>query len=829
MIVLSMLLTLGIWAALPVTGYWFFLRHHRPPAISPSPSSTTFALAIVIGLAIWSGPLLATTVLGVHRAEFFGIVGWMVTLVGLFRIDWQREEIRKARPRLEVWDYVLAFGLVLALAMYLGFPTEAILPERDEGMYTNHAIWIAHHGRVDIPYPWPQSIDSVFRDASLRLRGTFQTQPTMSVWFGHLFPTWLASAFSTFGYSGLVRLNGLFTLISLTIFYGICRCILPKPYAVVATLFLALNPSQIWLARVTLSEILTQLFIWTGLLLLVQALRSDIITLARWAGILFALSAFVRIDSLLLVPLLLLSHLVVRLVENPAKRSSHLWLALYQSALPTFTLALAYYIWIASDYFWLHVRPVAYIGVVTLASLIALLLGLTDAGKFAADWITKLPFLVTVSLAAFTLSAYGYWIRPIPRELVPATYPMFDLAQAMSSRSLVNLAAYLSPPLVWMGILGWLMALWVVVRTKRHPYLAPVLVIVGGFALLYLWKPSVNPYHFWAIRRFVPVIVPGFILFASLGTWRIMSRAPRVWRIAFSSAILIFVSVFTVRSDSDLYAFAEEEGFYSQIESLAATLPKDEIILANTLLNQTEWWTALRIAFDRNVVPIDLSTEEGQQAFRAWTKHQLSRQEPVYLLSQREVPLKGLQHSKVGVTHLSRSVSERTLYPLPRSTVRKSSKIFQYEIRGIDEDASYQNVNLVHPLLWGVTESGFYEQRRPRGKPARWTDGAATVRVPLDHQNPPRVLKIRLAQTGLQGTRLRILVNSREVFDQRVPPGAWSKDLALTEMNLGDHATIELLSDTFISRDREQAQRRGVQVRSLILSDRPRTMPRGTN
>ena len=167
----------------------------------------------------------------------------------------------------------------------------------------------------------------------------------MTVQFAHLFPVWLAQAFATFGHHALFRLNTMFAILSITIFYGLCRSVMQKPYAVIATLFLALNPSEIWLARKTLTEILTQLFIWSGLFILLFAQKNNSKKLARWAGVLLGFSSLVRIDSFFLVPLLFFSHLVQKIVEDPGeKKSSSVWSSFYQTSLPVFTIAFGYYV-----------------------------------------------------------------------------------------------------------------------------------------------------------------------------------------------------------------------------------------------------------------------------------------------------------------------------------------------------------------------------------------------------------------------------------------------------------------------------------------------------
>ena len=269
------IISFGIWPALPLTGYWLFFQSSRESGIDSVPRITSFSLMTVVGIVLWSIVLLSSAMAGIYRAGYFGLAGWFVTLFTLRELFIKKHFFIQESLRFSRWDWVLAAGFVLTACLYLGFPTESIFLGRDEGLYANHAIYIAHHGRLDVPYPWPESLDTIFSKVFREVPGFFPTKTTMTVQFAHLFPVWLAQAFATFGHHALFRFEAMVALLSISIFYGLCRSVISRPYAVIATLFLALNPSEIWLARRTLTEILTQLFIGSGLFLLLLAQKNN--------------------------------------------------------------------------------------------------------------------------------------------------------------------------------------------------------------------------------------------------------------------------------------------------------------------------------------------------------------------------------------------------------------------------------------------------------------------------------------------------------------------------------------------------------------------------
>lgn len=679
---ISEIASFGLWPALPVTGYALLVRHLRASSAISLPPVTTFALASAAGIAVWSPVLLLSAVLGLYQGWYFGLLGWAMVLFGLAWGLRHRGGLPRVTLRLSVWDWVLTAGLVVAAVLYLGFPTESIVADHDEGMYVGQVIFLAHHGTLHMPYPWLESAKPILAPAFWRFPGIWPDGPTLTPYFGHLFHLWLAQAFSTFDYHGMYRFNGFIALLSLALFYGLCRQVMPKAYAVVASLFLGLNPSQIWLARITLSEILTQLFIWSGLLLLFLAFDNEHKASARWAGLLLGLSLAVRIDSLVLVPLLLMTHLATRIVESPENKTGPVWTAFYQTAVPTFVLSFAYYPVFSAPYFRRHYllfRPV--LGVIVVSAVALLLLGAPWIARRLRPVLTARPVLIGFGVVLFAASAYAYWVRP---HVTP--YAFLDGAGLLSrghiSRSyvedsLVNLGKYLSPPVVWMAIFGWFVALWTLVRRGTGLGLLATVVLTGGSSAAYIWNQTITPMHFWAIRRFVPLSIPAFVLFGALGMWWLSARLTTKWRVPLVAATIAFLLLFTVRVDAFNYSFAEAKGYYVQVRGMALALPEDTTIPA---VGVAKWWVPLYTAFDRHVVPITMPTTQGRKALRRWIVDQRRHNKPAYILSDGTIDLPNLQRAEVKTFVLTRSQSVWTPHPLPNKILSERKEIYLYKI-----------------------------------------------------------------------------------------------------------------------------------------------------
>ena len=123
--------------------------------------------------------------------------------------------------------------------------------------------------------------------------------------------------------------------------------------------------------------------------------------------------------------------------------------------------------------------------------------------------------------------------------------------------------------------------------------------------------------------------------------------------------------------------------------------------------------------------------------------------------------------------------------------------------------------------VFGVPESGFYGRALHRGGPARWTDGHATLKVPVDPTYPPRKLRIETVGPRKQPVQLRVVANGVELWNREISLKRWRKTLRLEGVPLGEELQIEILSNTFLPPDVEEGSTDprilGLMIRSIRL------------
>lgn len=828
---------MGFWPAVPIVGYW--LLESTGTSVQLPGRLVRFAIAAAAGIAIWSPLLLLLLVTGLYAPPAIGILGWIV--VGAFALWVSRRPARGRMDRtsrgrgpasFDAWDAALTIVFLVAAFLYLGFPGEFVIGGRDENSYALHGLWIAEHHRLDIPYPWPDSLHSTFYDAFLRFTGTFRTEPVMTPAFGHVLPVWLAQAASSFGYEGMQRLNGAFSLLAVAAFYGVARVAVPKPFAVLAAAVLALNPAQVWVSRTTLTEILTQLLLWAGLFLLMQALREASSRHARWAGLLVAAAVLVRIDMLIALPLLFLAHGAYRVVTGIHYVAGSTWRALYQTLVPGVGLAIGYYLLFSRPYA-LELAPqlaqVALVGVVALATLLVALR--LHQRVELRSLIASRSSLIVIGCLLAALTAYAYLIRPIHEPFATFGPQQVLLAgkRTYAEDALPNLAAYLSPAVVLTGIGGWFIGYWLAAR-ERHASWVPLLVVGGGFAALYLTNPAVTPDHFWAVRRVLPAVIPAVVAFSAVGAWWLFSTLGRRWTAAVvATCIALFVAWAGWNMRPFLFV-SEHNGYRSELQAVAQQLPRDEIVLA---LNQERWWKPLYMLFGRHVVDIDLSSGRGRAAFRTWVERELDGdRRPLVLSVGDELYVPGLRYEIVSTTPLSRSQHRGTSTPLPTEMVEDTATITLYRVNGADTAYDYRNTNLVDGLVWGTRRAGLHDRELYQGTAVTWTDGSAMVTVPIRGPSPT-VLRLSVVASSHAGATFRILANGYELYDGPLPGSSrWDTAFSLESVPAADALTIEVISDSrmvsrqvqidgSLYRQRTETRAQGIAVHSLVLADLP--------
>jgi hypothetical protein len=105
------------------------------------------------------------------------------------------------------------------------------------------------------------------------------------------------------------------------------------------------------------------------------------------------------------------------------------------------------------------------------------------------------------------------------------------------------------------------------------------LLLAGGFfALVYLWKIGANPHQIYAMRRYVPQVLPLFVVGGTYLIWWLWSRRQRAAKL--SAAVLTLawiVGIFT--SAQPFITHVDYVDVARQVSEVGNTLPEKSVVL----------------------------------------------------------------------------------------------------------------------------------------------------------------------------------------------------------------------------------------------------------
>jgi hypothetical protein len=535
--------------------------------------------AVVISLAVSLSLVLVLAALSrydLHRL----IVGDLVVSAAAALVSRGRLRLGVAarRPTLTC---AIPLALVL-LGVWRFFPaSEYIIGGKDPGTYMNEGIQIAQRGALVVRDPVVASVPPFARDLffpshqkpeyyGLRFMGFFIVNPdagTVVGQFPHLFPASIAIGYGVDGLSGARRTAGVWAILGLLSVYFAGARLVGRTAAAAAAALLALNVIEVWFARYPNAEVVMQTLLFAALLANARAHVDGDRFFAPIAAVLLGLLLFLRIDAVLAIAGVL-GGLVLGAFNGQRPRRS------FVAALAaTVGLALFYLVRLMPAYtdlpivFLTHLPwwEYAALAIVAAAAIPAILVAAHRPG--VARWVVRwAPAIVTA--VVLILALYALYFRQPGGRL--AAHDAYALRTYTSF--------YVTLPALLAALIGFALV------ARRAFWRDPALILtVVVFSCIFFFKIRIVPDHFWMARRFLPVILPGTLLFASAaalggvrGSWK--GRESFRWVIG-----LVFIGLLAsqyARASAPILHHVEYSGLIPRLEKLAGTIGDDDLLIA---------------------------------------------------------------------------------------------------------------------------------------------------------------------------------------------------------------------------------------------------------
>jgi hypothetical protein len=400
-----------------------------------------------------------------------------------------------------------------------------------------------------------------------------------------MFPSVLAIGSSLAGVKGALKINAVIGLLGLLAFYAFGKQLVGRKGALLAAIFLAFNPSQLWNARITQTELLSQFLFFAAAAAFVIGYRQNRASITSITGVLLGLSCFNRIDSYIFGLGIYISTAYIILVQRK-KAGLFLSTAFTYTLLTVLSLAYGfiyrfpYYgdIWAGGNLKLLVLANIAFALLIPMAAAIRFLLINRKPAwsqKMLHGFIRlkrgKLALWATIVF--FALLLFAYFVRPVyfNNGFLQGTEEFF------TANALAEFGFYV--PLI--AILLALLGLYHIIRDKGfHPYLIFLSISLASI-FIYFYKPSITPDHPWASRRWISVNIPAMLLLSVYGLKRIKlvdKRVNDMVKTAVAAVIIVLTLV-----ESGLFMFSTMlQGYSTQMAEVAAALDPEKAYYTNS-------------------------------------------------------------------------------------------------------------------------------------------------------------------------------------------------------------------------------------------------------
>jgi hypothetical protein len=535
--------------------------------------------AIVLSLAVsLSGVLFLAAF---HRYSFQRLLlGDVAVAAAAMAFTRSRLRFGSVAPR-PTLTALIPVALVL-VGLWRFFPSaEYIMGGKDPGVYLNEGIQIAQRGTLVVRDPVVASVPAASRDLffpsyqrpdyySVRFMGFFIKDPdagTVVGQFPHLFPASIAIGYGVDGLNGARRTVGIWAILGLLAVYFAGTRLVGRTTAAAAAALLALHVIEAWFGRYPNAEVVMQALLFAALLANARAHVDGDPFFAPVAATLLGLLLFLRYDTVLGIAGVT-AGLVLGMFNRQRPRVSFLIVFGTLGAIAAIYLLgpMRAYVYLPIV-FLTHLPWWQYALLGSLAVATAVTLRLAVRSQESTDLLNRWmpPFIVAV---VWLLALYALVLRHPGGKLTD-----YD---AYALRTFTNF--YLTLP----GLLAALAGFALVARRAfwRDPALIATVLV---FSCVIFYKIRIWPDHFWMTRRFLPVILPGALLFAAaaaLGGARGSWKGAGVLRALLGVVFVSLLATHYARASRPIVDHVEYAGLIPKLEQLSSRIGDDDLVIA---------------------------------------------------------------------------------------------------------------------------------------------------------------------------------------------------------------------------------------------------------
>jgi hypothetical protein len=525
-----------------------------------------------------------------------------------------------------------ALGLVVAWVLVnVAFAGEILLVQRDPGFLTLEGVWLTTNADPSIPIRSAAELSQqvpdvgVISDAFWRFGDEIHAQGAKTV------PGLLAMVGWVLGIRGVLVGNLLIGGLGLLAVYDVARRLIGPRWGLVPVVAMALSTPMIYFSRSAFTEPTNIVLTFGGLAVLWSVFRDPRLWRFALGGAMVGATALSRIDGAAVSAGLILGLGVVAAVSGPDDRRTRIRGLLVATATSLLMVGLGYvdltlhsagYL---EDHRSLYVQLLALLGacLVAVGALIVVLRwGRLRRWLVARRGILGALAAGLVAAAAVVLASRPLWMQ---RHLIePGSGQEWFIAAAQRAEGVAvdGTRSYDEMTVTWLGwYLGPVTLLLAVTGTALlvrrcivswRPETLVLLATLGIPALLYLIRPAITPDHIWAMRRFLPAVIPAALLFAGWTLPRIHRMAVARWERIGVGVLVAAVVLPPLATWGTLVVTTEYAGRADQVAQVCDAVAGKRVVVVRDA--GPPWLPTLRIVCDVDVVEVGPSATPAELA-----------------------------------------------------------------------------------------------------------------------------------------------------------------------------------------------------------------------
>jgi len=500
------------------------------------------------------------------------------------------EPLRVTRSAVVSSALVLAFALVW-IVVNVKYASEYVVVNRDPGFLTLQAIWLRTHHVSQIPVGSAAGVMNAVSAAHAGMDAFDLRNGVLYAQGNKMLPGLLAAEGWIGGVRAILAGNLLIGGAGIVTVFAAARRLVGDWWALLPAIALAGSLPFLAFTRAGYTEPLAMVFTLAGVTAALSALRSLRRSQFLLTGALLGTAATSRIDGTLGVLAVFAAIGVVAFVTVDARTRAALRAGLLWTASLAIPLALLG-IWDVREKSPVYLAE-QQTNVASLLALTLLALAIALTATIGAPFV-RLRLLVdrhrlgigravaiVFALTMAVLVSRPWWL--VERNLRAGSSVVSDMAHLQASLglpvdpqrsydelSLSWIAWYFGWTVVVLGIVGLvLMARRAI--ADRDPRLGAFTAFVMVGSMYYLIRVNITPDQIWAVRRLVPLTIPGFLI-ASAWVLSLVRIGTRPARAVLVAALTVAVAVFPVLTWNGLAGRVELRGRYEQAMSACTAL-----------------------------------------------------------------------------------------------------------------------------------------------------------------------------------------------------------------------------------------------------------------